>query len=114
MSVEFKGLTPSSALEERVTQKLDKLEHRLGEKISFKVKLDKETNTLHNCAIRCSAAGQDFNATSSDADLIKAADEAMSKLEKQINKTLDRHDRKGQDSIRTAPPKMIEPEVSDD
>ncbi len=117
MNVEYvaKEMRIPNALKERIEQKLEKIELRMGEKLFFRIKFEEsEKDASVTCSIRFSVGSKDFNAAATTDDKTKSADEALAKLERQATKSQDRHDRKGQGSIRNTPPAVIEPADPDE
>jgi ribosomal subunit interface protein len=101
MNVELthgKDVDVSPMLRERIEQKLAKVESRLGQKLSFRVRIEKEHNDyvshIHFHETR------DFDANASDAELSKSVDAALQKIESQVRKYHDRHDQKSGETIR--------------
>lgn len=101
MNVELthgKDVDVSSMLRDRIEQKLEKIESRLGQKLSFRVRIEKEHNDyvthIHFHETR------DFDANAKDDDLSKSVDAAIHKIETQVRKYHDRHDQKSGDTIR--------------
>ncbi len=101
MNVELthgKDVDVSPMLRERIEQKLSKIEGRLGQKLSFRVRIEKEHNDyvthIHFHETR------DFDANAKDDDLSKSVDSAIQKIETQVRKYHDRHDQKSGDTIR--------------
>ncbi|MCB9536316.1 MAG: ribosome-associated translation inhibitor RaiA [Myxococcales bacterium] len=106
MNIELVGkdLPVSEMLKDRIEQKLGKIESRLGQKLFVRVKMQPAPKDRFNCAIHFTGGGHDFNANATGDDLVKAADEAVSKIERQVKKA-NRRDH------RSPEPAEIEPTV---
>lgn len=103
MNIEFaaKGdLTPSDALKERVTNKLEKIERRFGQSLFVRVKFNGSANNHYSCGIHFNVSGNEFVAQADGEDLFKAADEAMSKIERQVRKAQHKSEASRGDTIR--------------
>lgn len=74
----------------RIEAKLSKLEHRLGEKFSPRVRLSSHGASQFACTVQVLVHGQPFSAQGEGGDLVKAADEALGHLERQLHKVLSR------------------------
>ena len=96
MNIELigKDVQPSKMLKGRIENKLGKIERRLGHNLFVRVKLDASTNRQFTCGVHFQGIGQDFNANATSDDLIKAADEAMQKIERQVTKAQHRGESK--------------------
>lgn len=81
-----KDLHPSDMLRGRIENKLGKIERRLGHKLFVRVKLDSETQRKYSCGIHFQGSGHDFTANGKGQDLIKATDDALHKIERQVSK----------------------------
>ena len=105
MNIELTGKTDKTPdlLRERLELKLGKIEQRLGEKLFVRVKLDSDSNHSFTCGIHFQGAGHEFNANSKSEDIIKAADEAVSKIERQVSKFQHRPEANRNMSIRDQP-----------
>ncbi len=92
MNIELigKDVQPSKMLKGRLENKLGKIERRLGHNLFARVVLDASTNRQFTCGVHFQGLGQDFNANATSDDLIKAADEAMQKIERQVTKAQHR------------------------
>ncbi len=104
MNIELVGkeLHPSDMLKERLETKLTKLEERLGQNLFVRVRLGQESPTQYACAIHFSGGGHEFNAVGTADDLIKAADDSLHKIERQVRKQTHKGDaRRNSGSIRT-------------
>ncbi len=99
-----KDVEPSAMLKGRIETKLNKLERRLGQNLFVRVKLESEPNNHFSCSIHFQGPGHEYNANSTSDDLIKAADEALQKVERQVSKAQHRpaSNRKESASIRHA------------
>lgn len=99
-----KDLTPSKMVKGRIESKLSKLEKRLGQNLFVRVRLETVPNNQFSCAIHFQNSGHDYSANSISDDLIKAADEAIDKISRQVSKAQQRPEsyRKGGSSIRQA------------
>ena len=97
-----KDLNPSKMLKGRIEQKLSKLEKRLGQNLFVRVRLETKPNQRFSCGIHFQNSGHDYSANSVSDDLIKAADEAIHKIERQVSKIQHRPEsfRKGAMTIR--------------
>ncbi len=93
MNIELVGkdLHPSDMLKSRLEQKLSKIESRLGHPLFVHVKLDQEGQT-YSCAVHFNGGKHEFNAVGQGDDLVKAADDSMSKIERQVRKWHDKHE----------------------
>lgn len=93
MNIELSGkdLFPADLLKDRITTKLDKIEQRLGQKLFVRVKLSQESPKSYSVAIHFNAR-HDYNATGHGADLVKAADDALHKIERQVRKVQHKAD----------------------
>ena len=105
MNIEMTGkdVKASKLLRERVEQKLGKIEQRLGEKLHVRVKLDSDSSHSFTCGIHFQCAGNEFNSTATSNDIIKSADEALSKIERQVSKVQHRPEAYRNSSIRDQP-----------
>ena len=95
-----KDVVVPEMLRERLEQKLAKVESRLGQKVVFRVRLDKESNERYTCQIHFNSARNEFTASSTEDDLIKSADQALSKIERQLRKAQDKQSPRDRQSIR--------------
>ena len=95
-----KDVQLTEMLKERVEQKLSKVESRLGQKLFFRVRFNKEPVEQFSCQIHFNSARTEFNAAATEDDLIKAADQAVSKIERQLRKYQSKQDPRGSTSIR--------------
>ena len=99
-----KDLNPSEMIKGRIETKLKKIEKRLGEGLFVRVRLETEPNQRFSCGIHFNNGGHDYSAQSTSDDLIKAADEAIDKIERQVTKAQHRPEsrRKASATIRQA------------
>lgn len=99
-----KDVTPSDALRDRIEQKLNKFEARLGQKLQVRVAFA-QSGDIFTCHVHFTANKHAFDADGSGEDLIKAADEAISKVDRQVAKVMhkDESNRKPTQSIRSTP-----------
>ncbi len=104
MNIELVGkdLHPSDMLKDRLEQKLGKIEARLGTPLFVRVKLNQEGQN-YSCAVHFNGARHEFNATGVAADLVKAADESLAKIERQVRKFQHKADSHRGSSIRDTP-----------
>lgn len=84
------GIPTGELLQARVETKLGKLENRLGTKLAARVRLGSAGAHQFNCAVQFSFQGQSFTGSGEGADLLRAADDAIAKLERQLDRTLSR------------------------
>ncbi len=114
MNIELTGKNENTPeiLRERLELKLNKIEQRLGEKLFVRVKLDSDSNHSFSCGIHFQGGGHEFNANSKSGDIIKAADDAVSKIERQVTKFQRRPAANRNMSIRDQPSIDESPEVS--
>ena len=105
MTIELTGKTDKTPeiLRERLELKLGKIEQRLGEKLFVRVKLDSDSNHSFSCGIHFQGGGREFTANSKSEDIIKAADEAVGKIERQVTKYQRRPESNRNMSIRDQP-----------
>lgn len=91
MNIEFVGkdLNLSDTIKQRVERRLTKIEARLHQKLFVRVKFGQESASEYSCSVHFNAR-HDFNAQATADDLFKAADEALSKVERQIGRLNDR------------------------
>mgnify|MGYP002630895612 CR=1 FL=1 len=102
LEVVGKDLTPSKMIKGRIESKLSKLEKRLGQNLFIRVRLENVSAQQFSCGIHFQNSGQDYSANSVSDDLVKAADEAIDKIARQVGKAQHRPEsfRKGGNSIR--------------
>ncbi len=105
MNIELTGkdVKASKLLRERMELKLGKIEQRLGEKLFVRVKLGSDSSHSFTCGIHFQSAGHDFNSTATSSDIIKAGDEALAKIERQVSKAQHRPESYRNSSIRDQP-----------
>ncbi len=82
-----KDVTPSEALRARIEQKLAKFESRVGQKLQVRVTLAQDAATF-TCHVHFTAAKHAFDAAGTGEDLVKAADDALAKIDRQLTKAL--------------------------
>lgn len=89
-------------LRDRIEQKLGKIENRLGQKLFFRVRFDKDKASVerYTCQVHFNSNRSEFNASATEDDLIKSADQAISKIERQLNRFQSKLSSKGRMSIR--------------
>jgi ribosomal subunit interface protein len=95
-----KDLSIPEMLTERIEQKLAKVEARLGQKITFRVRFEKEGVNQLSCHIHFSSSRHDFDAKATEDEVVKAADQAISKIERQVRKLQDKQSSRGGATIR--------------
>ena len=95
-----KDVIISEALRERVELKLSKVESRLGQKPFFKVRFEKKSIDQYSCQIHFNGIKTEFNASAIGEDLMKASDQAISKIERQLKKFQTKHAPRGGLTIR--------------
>ena len=102
-----KDVTPTEALRTRIEQKLNKFETRLGQKLQVRVTLTQDAAAF-SCHVHFTAAKHVFDADGGGEDLIKAADEALAKIDRQVAKSLHKAEasRKPAQSIRGTTPEI--------
>jgi ribosome-associated inhibitor A len=98
-----KDVTPTEMLRDRIEQKLSKLEARLGQKLQVRVSLTHDAGRFH-VNVHFHAAKHEFNATADADEPVKAADEAIARIERQVSKAQHKGEasRKPDASIRNA------------
>lgn len=106
-----KDVTPSDALRTRIEQKLAKFEARLGQKLQVRVALA-QNGDVFSCHVHFSAAKHPFDADGVGEDLLKAADEALAKVDRQVAKVMHKAEsnRKPDQSIRSNTPEVPNPQ----
>jgi len=87
-------------LRERIEQKLKKIEDRLGQKLFFRVRFEKQSVDHYSCQINFSGTRNRFRASANEGDLIKSADQAISKIERQLSRVQSKKSSKDRASIR--------------
>jgi ribosomal subunit interface protein len=103
MNIELTGgkdVFVTDMLRERVELKLSKVESRLGQDIFFRVRFEKEGNDLVSCHIHFNIARNEFDAKASEDEIVKAADGAIAKIERQLKKLQDKQSARGGLTIR--------------
>ena len=95
-----KDVNVPDMLRERVENKLEKIEARLGQKIFFRVRFGKEAVERYTCQVHFNSTRSEFNASATEDDLIKSADQAISKIERQLNRFQSKLTSKNRMSIR--------------
>ena len=100
-----KDVTPSKMLKNRLENKLSKLEKRLGQNLLVRVRLNTVPPKRVSCGIHFQGPGHEYNAESVSDDMIKAADEAVEKIQRQVQKMQHRPEshRKADATIRRGP-----------
>lgn len=90
MNIELvtRDLEATDMLRERIETKLGKLQNRLDEKLHIRVRLSNEGTDTYGCAIQFNAARHDFSASTEGPDLVRAADETISKIERQVQRAV--------------------------
>ena len=114
MNIELTGgkeIQITDLVRERVELKLSKVESRLGQKLFFRVRFDKEGVDSYTCQIHFNGKGTEFNASATEDDLVKSADQAVNKIERQLKKFQTKKAPRGGLSIRDTVD--FEPEMSD-
>jgi ribosomal subunit interface protein len=107
-----KDVDINEMLRDRVELKLTKVESRLGQKLFFRVRFDKEAADQYTCQVHFNSSRSEFNASATEDDLIKSADQAISKIERQLKKFQSKQSTKGRMSIRDTTD--IEVDLGDD
>ena len=87
-------------LSDRIEMKLGKVESRLGQKLTFRVRFEKEGVNRLSCHVHFSSPRQDFDAKATEDEIVKAADQAISKIERQVRKLQDKQSSRGSATIR--------------
>ena len=103
MNIELTGgkeIEITDLMRERIELKLSKIESRLGQKLFFRVRFDKEGVDSYTCQIHFNGKGTEFNASATEGDLIKSSDQAVNKIERQLKKFQSKQSTKGRMSIR--------------
>ena len=95
-----KDISVPEMLSERLEQKLSKIESRLGQKLTCRVRFEKEGVNGVSCHIHFNSPRHEFDAKSTEDEIVKAADQAMSKIERQVRKLQDKQSSRGSDTIR--------------
>ncbi|MFN3198688.1 MAG: ribosome hibernation-promoting factor, HPF/YfiA family [Bradymonadia bacterium] len=111
MNLEMVGkeVTPSDNLRNRIEAKLGKIEQRVGHQLFARVVFGKDGKD-YTCSVHFKSHHHDFSATANTNDLFKSADEAITKIERQVRKVLhkDEASRKPSASIRATVPEDLE------
>ena len=96
-----KDVQPLDGLRNRIEQKLGKIESRIGQSLFARVAVGRD-GTDYSCTIHFAGLRQEFNATATGSDLFKSADEAISKVDRQVRRAMHRGEanRKPSASIR--------------
>lgn len=94
-----KDLPAPEMLQERIHGKLEKIESRLGQQLNVRVMLKQEAKN-YNCKIHFNASGHEFVGHATSEDLIKAADEAIAKLERQVRRAQTKIEASRHDGLR--------------
>ena len=91
MNIEFVGkdLNLTDALKQRIERRLGKIEARLSQKLFVRIKVAQESTSEYSCSVHFNAR-HDFNAQATADDLFKAADAALSKVERQVGRLNER------------------------
>jgi ribosomal subunit interface protein len=113
MNIELTGgkeIEITDLISERIELKLSKIESRFGQKLFFRVRFDKEGGESYTCQVHFNGKGTEFNASATEDDLIKSADQAISKIERQLKKFQSKKTPRGGLSIRDTVD--FEPEMS--
>jgi len=112
MNLELSGkdVTPSKMLKNRLEAKLSKLEKRLGQNLLVRVRLSSVPPKKVSCGIHFQGVGHEYNAHSVSDDMIKAADEAVDKIERQVQKAQHRPEsqRRADATIRQGDDESVE------
>jgi ribosomal subunit interface protein len=95
-----KDVLVTDMLRERVEQKLAKVESRLGQKLFFRVRFEKEGVDMVSCHIHFNSSRSEFDAKASEDEIVKAADGAVAKIERQLKKLQDKQSARGGLTIR--------------
>lgn len=105
MNIELVGkdLHPSDMLKDRLEHKLGKIESRLGQPLFVRVKLDQQGQD-YSCTVRFNGARHEFTAIGTGKDLVKAADDSLAKIERQVRKAQHKSEAGRGSSIRDAIP----------
>lgn len=107
MNLELVGkeVTPSDDLKTRIEQKLGKIERRVGHQLFARVALGRDGKD-YTCSVHFQSHQHDFTATAKTGDLFKSTDDAISKIDRQVQKVMhkDESTRKPSASIRAAAP----------
>ncbi len=104
MNIELVGkdLHPSDMLKDRLEQKLAKIESRLGTPLNVRVKLDQQGQD-YSCTVHFNGANHEFTAHGTGSDLVKATNDSLSKIERQVRKAQHKAESQRGSSIRDTP-----------
>ena len=95
-----KDVSVPEMLSERIETKLAKVEGRLGQKLTCRVRFEKEGVSQVSCHIHFSSSRHDFDAKGTEDEIVKAADSAIAKIERQVRKLQDKQSSRSTDTIR--------------
>ncbi|MBM4290863.1 MAG: ribosome-associated translation inhibitor RaiA [Deltaproteobacteria bacterium] len=95
-----KDVLVTDMLRERVEQKLAKVESRLGQQLFFRVRFEREGADVVSCHIHFRSTRNEFDAKASEDEVVKAADSAVAKIERQLKKLQDKQSARGGLTIR--------------
>lgn len=109
MNLELVGkeIQPSDSLRSRIEQKLGKIEARVGHQLFARVALGKDGKD-YTCTVNFQSHSHNFSATASGGDLFKSADDAISKVDRQVKKVLHKDEASRNASIRQGPSEELE------
>ena len=85
-----KDVKPTKMLKDRLESKLSKIEKRLGQNLLVRVRLNSVPPKKVSCGIHFQGVGHEYNAQCVSDDMIKAADAAVEKIERQVQKVQHR------------------------
>ncbi|MCB9521854.1 MAG: HPF/RaiA family ribosome-associated protein [Myxococcales bacterium] len=104
MNIELvtRDLEATDMLRERIELKLSKIQGRLDEKLHVRVRLSSEGPETFGCAIQFNAAKHDFSASTEGPDLVRATDETITKIERQVQRVVKKTSGTRAPSIRGA------------
>lgn len=95
-----KDVNVPEMLRDRVELKLKKIEDRLGQKLFFRVRFEKQSVDHYSCQINFSGTRNRFRASANEDDLVKSADQAIAKIERQLSRVQSKKSSKNRTSIR--------------
>jgi ribosomal subunit interface protein len=95
-----KEVNVSEMLRERVESKLEKIEDRLGAQLFFRVRFEKVSADQYSCQINFSSSKSRFSASATEDDLIKSADQAIAKIDRQLKRVQSKKASRDRTSIR--------------
>ena len=95
-----KDIVIPQMVKDRIEQKLSKIESRLGQKLFVRVRFDKEAVDQYHCQIHFNGGRNEFNASTNADDLIKAMDQSVAKIERQISKAQQKQSNRDRQTIR--------------